>query len=203
MNTILRNAVVTFLLAVHLPAWSLDNAAPATNPLANTYFALGYDAISFKANRSGIIAATPSLSSGATIESASSNLSGVFGWKMDEHLAMQFDLVSFGSVRATDNGISKQILSSTIFSVSAILSQQVSDNLSIFGKLGGTYWGLRNQDSDKSVNDGFGPSFGAGIDFNLYGGKERMLRLEWTHYKMDGVFLNSADGLSLGALFNF
>lgn len=209
MNSIVRRSVFLCLFVMQTPAWAIDAAAaptpaPAPAPATmNGYWGIGYDAVNFRANRNGVLAQYPTLSSGTEVQPDSSNMSGIFGWRMDEHLAMQIDMIGFGSIRATDNGVSKQLFSPTLLTISAIMSQALSERVSVFGKLGGSYWYLTEQNAQSSVNDGFGLSYGAGVDFNLYGGKERMLRLEWTHYKMDGVLLDSADGLSLGALFSF
>ncbi len=131
---------------------------------------------------------------------------GFLGYRFDEILAVQCDFVGGGSIRVNDNGVNKKLFDPFLFSVSAVLNKPISENLNAFGKLGGTFWTLSQpltSAQSLTVDNGFGLSFGAGVDFNLYGGKERMIRLEWNHYKMDDVLIKSADSLTIAGIFNF
>lgn len=182
------------------------NPAPVVRPLKTGYWGIGFDVTNYAVNRSGILANFSTLPASSNIQSSSNNLRGFVGYKFDEFLGAQIDFAGLGSVRSSSGGITKQLFNPDLFSISAVLSKPISDELSMFGKLGGTYWSLRKSgaaQNDPSMNSGFGPSFGVGLDINLYGGRERMLRLEWNYYKMDGVLLNNANSLSLNALFSF
>ncbi|MDH2915308.1 MAG: hypothetical protein PXX77_00380 [Gallionella sp.] len=208
MNIFFRQIVLLGLLILPVSTWGLEAEANAsvTKPTTLGYWGIGFDLINFSANRNGVLSTFPSLTQNASIQSNSANLRGFVGFQFDEFLGAQFDLASMGSVRSTDLGVTKQLFNPTLFSISAVLNKPISENLKAFGKLGGTYWYLDQPSATQntpSLNSGFAPSFGVGLDFNLYGGSERMLRLEWNYYKMDGVLLNSANSLSLNALFNF
>jgi hypothetical protein len=196
------------MLACPLPSWALDSdPKPPAPPAFNAwYWGIGFDMTNFSTNRNGVLAAFPALTTNTSIQSNSSNLRLFAGYEFDEFLGAQFDWSGLGSVRGTDGGVSRQLFDPDLISFSAVLNQPVSDKLKLFGKLGGTYWGLRKAgaaQNDPAMNSGFGPNLGIGLDLNLYGGSERMIRLEWNYYKMDGVILNNANSLSLNALFRF
>lgn len=213
MKHYFRQIVLMSLLACPLSVWSLEYESntpasnlPTSNPTPSGYWGIGFDMINYSANRNGVLATFPSLTQNASIQSSSSNLRGFVGFRFDEFLGAQLDFASMGSVRSKDLGVTKQLFNPSLFSISAVINKPISDKLKAFGKLGGTYWYLDQPNAPQntpSLNSGFAPSFGIGLDINLYGGSERMVRLEWNYYKMDGVVLNSANSLSLNALFNF
>ncbi len=208
MKIFFRQIVLLGLLILPVSTWGLEAKAnvPDTKPATLGYWGIGFEMINFSVNRNGVLTTFPSLTQNASIQSNSANLHGFIGFQFDEFLGAQLDLASLGSVRSTDLGVTKQLFNPTLISISAVLKKPISDNLKAFGKLGGTYWYLRQPGATQdtpSMNSGFAANFGVGLDFNLYGGSERMLRLEWSYYKMDSVLLNSANSLSLNALFNF
>jgi len=208
MKDSLKHFILLGLLAFPLASKALDyDTKPATAAVSNAwYWGIGFDMTNFSANRNGVLAAFPALTTNTSIQSNSSNLRLFAGYEFDEFLGAQFDWSGLGSVRGTDGGVSRQLFDPDLISFSAVLNQPVSDKLKLFGKLGGTYWALRKAgaaQNDPSMNSGFCPNLGIGLDLNLYGGSERMIRLEWNYYKMDGVILNNANSLSLNALFRF
>ncbi len=209
MTSLLRNLALLSLLAFAAPSWSLGDALddPLAKPAAPSgYWGLGFDWMNFSMNRGGVLNTFPSLSQGANLQSSSANLHGFVGFRLDEILSVQCDLIGMGSVRVTDLGVTRKLFDPILFSVSAVMTQPLSNNLKAYGKLGGSYWSLSQPLTSTqalNLNSGFGLSFGAGLDINLYGGTDRVLRLEWNHYKMDGVLIDKADGLTLGANFSF
>jgi|GEM_PF-5010422 len=184
MKDFLNRIVLLCLLACSLPSWSLDSdSKPPVSPAFNAwYWGVGFDMTNFSANRNGVLAAFPTLTPNASIQSSSSNLRLFAGYEFDEFLGAQFDWTGLGSVRGTDSGVSRQLFDPDLISFSAVLNKPLSDKLSLFGKLGGTYWSLRKADAAQdapAMNSGFGPNIGIGLNFNLYGESERMVRLEW------------------------
>ena len=57
--------------------------------------------------------------------------------------------------------------------------------------------------NEETLESGQGLLYGAGFDVNIYSSKERIMRIEWEHHEFDQITLNSADTISVSAIFNF
>lgn len=209
MKLILRNICFINLLAFSVLTWSLEAKSDdvfKSSEVTPHYAGVGVDLINFSLNRAGVLAHVPSLTQGASFKSNATNMHVFSGYRFDEFLAVQFDLIGLGKVNVTDLGAAKELFEPRLFSISAAINRPLSDNFTAFGKLGGTSWSLKSSTDitpRPNLGAGFGLNIGAGLDINLYGSKERAMRLEWNYYKMDGIIVNSANSLTLGVIFNF
>lgn len=200
---ILHRLITLITLALPLAANAMDTPLPPTH---QGYWGVGYNMTKFSTNRNGVLTTFNTLSPATSVDGATSNLAAFAGWRFDELLAAQMDMFTGGSVRATDAGVQKKLFEVSLLTISAVANHKLSDQLNLYGKLGGTFFMLSQpltSNASLTVDNGFGPSFGVGLDYNLYGGSERMLRLEWNYYRMDNVLLSNANGLTLSALFQF
>jgi hypothetical protein len=194
VHTFLRRLVFVLGLAVAFPLW-------AQSP-SGLYGGLGLDFSRITPMRDSIIS-TLGLPSTTKIDGDSFNLALYGGYRFDDFFALQAELSSGGTVRATNAGQTTELFDVSMFTISARLSLLQSERMTMYGKLGGTFWAFTegSGSSALTLNDGFGPSLGAGLDINLYGGGERRLRLEWTHHRFDGVLVKSANSFTIGAVF--
>lgn len=187
-------------VAVSGLAWSSDSQAGLES--SAPYIAIGLNSTNYSLNKNNIVAGFTGLTQAAVVETNSYNLVASFGYRFDQHMGVQGDIVSGGSVQATEAGVSTKLFDVSQITLSALLHTKVSENLGLYGKLGGTFLQIRNINQTSTKDDhGFGPSIGAGVDYNIFGSKDRTLRFELSHFVFREVMINSADSLTISTVF--
>jgi hypothetical protein len=166
---------------------------------------LGYS--SFNLNETNLINSSPDLNPGAQFDDSATtfNLSGA--WIMDDHFAMELDLVFAGDVTVTDSGIKSKLFDVITLATTLAYTQRVSEGIKLFGRFGVHFWDISEGSSygyySNSINSAVDLTYGLGVDFSLFGNRARQLRLQWNHYVYDGVFINDNDIISLNLMFVF
>ncbi|MDH5764782.1 MAG: outer membrane beta-barrel protein [Gammaproteobacteria bacterium] len=124
------------------------------------------------------------------------------GITLDEYLGFEASYTEIGSI-ALDNGNTQQkMFDADMFNINAILRTPISENISIFGKLGVSYWSTYDEDLNV-MESGNGIIYGAGFDFNIYGNNNRTLRVDWQHQEFENITFTDADTITATAIFNF
>ncbi len=141
------------------------------------------------------------LTSGAAIDDKVYGVSAYAGYRFDEHLAVQVDGSLGGTVTASDNGTVSELFKALLYSVSAVAGADLWQGLRAYVKVGATRWSL-SQGSNEIVA-GFAPSVGVGVDADLFGSRQRKMRIEWTRVQMSRDFMKSTDVFVLGGVLQF
>jgi len=124
------------------------------------------------------------------------------GYQFDPLLSMEFGYTSFGEIVMTNDEAKRNLFDVDGAYVSAIATQPISKNVDVLAKGGMFFWSLNDSD-DNSIEDGQGLTYGAGLNINFYGNKERSLLIEWEHYSFSGVALKEADSIGASLKFKF
>ena len=124
------------------------------------------------------------------------------GYQFDPLLGIEFGYTSFGEIVMSNGQAKSNIFDVDGVYVSATATRPLSKNIDVLAKGGMFFWSL-NDDDMNSIEDGQGLTYGAGLDINLYGGKERTLLIEWEHYSFSDVALKEADTIGASIKFNF
>ncbi len=191
------------VLVVVLTLLSMNAAAQE----GNFSIGVGIGHSQFDLNEPNIINSYPELNTGAQFDDSATtlNLSGT--WIMDDHFALEFDLVLAGDVTATDSGQKFKLFDVTTLATTLAYNQRVSENIKLFGRFGVHLWDISAGSShgyyNNSINSAVDLTYGFGADFSLFGNRARQLRLQWNHYEYDGVFINDNDIFSVNIVFVF
>jgi OOP family OmpA-OmpF porin len=123
------------------------------------------------------------------------------------HFGLEGAYVDLGDVRYSGSFSGTPVSGGKVelkgYNIAAMLSYPMSEEFSLFGKLGIFLWELRASDTTggrpfSSSNRGRDVSFGLGAGYNL--GRHLAVRAEWERFKLDDV---GADLLSAGLLWRF
>ncbi len=173
--------------------------------VSSVYFGVGLNATRFSPSTSDLSASYPSLSPSSELNTTSYNLAGYVGYNFDSFLGAELDLIAGGSVSADTAGQQVKLFDVSLLTISAVFNHQLSDRVNLFGKLGGTAWGFTqtNSTANSPENSGVSPSIGLGMDINLYGGKERQMRIEWMRTNFNNGILSNANCFTISGLFSF
>ncbi len=166
---------------------------------------LGYS--SFNLNETNLINSSPDLNPGAQFDDTATTLNLSGAWLMDDHFALELDLVFAGDITASDSGIKYKLFDVTTLATTLAYNQRVSENIKLFGRFGVHLWDISEGSSSgyysNSISSAVDLTYGLGADFSLFGDRSRQLRLQWNHYEYDGVFINDNDILSVNIVFVF
>ena len=166
---------------------------------------LGYS--SFNLNETNLINTNPDLNPGAQFDDTATTLNLYGAWLMDDHFAMELDLVFAGDITASDSGIKYKLFDVTTLATTLAYNQRVSEGIKLFARFGVHLWNISDGSSSgyysNSISSAVDLTYGLGVDFSLFGNRARQLRLQWNHYEYDGVFINDNDIFSLNLIFVF
>lgn len=124
------------------------------------------------------------------------------GYHFDPLLGVELGITSFGEI-VMDNALGQRnIFTADSAYVAATATRPITQNIDIVGKLGMSFWEL-NDNADNNIESGQGLMYGAGVDINLYGNKDRSLLIEWEHYNFSGVSLKEANQVGASLVFRF
>lgn len=186
--------IASILLMISIPAFSEEG---------DFYFGLGIGQSQFKLNEPTLINSYL-LSNNSTFSDTSTAISFYSGIKLDEYLSLEADIVLTGDITATSNLQTTKLFNVSGLSLTAMLSTQLSERVTLFGRMGAIFWDIsESSDNLTTINNAVDITYGGGLDINLYGSADRQLRLQWNHYEYDGVFINSSDAFTASLLFLF
>lgn len=203
-------APFAILLLLSAPAWSDEkdkDKDKAGSDSSMSFISVGLGYYNYSLNYSNLVKLLPGISPGDSVDSRSSgfNISG--GWLFQKNLGLQFDLAASGAVTYTRaGGTTQKIFDPSIFSMSVLFWQDVSSNMDVYAKVGGTFWGFQSNSNNPIANsDSFGPNVGAGFDYRISGTRKNGMaaRLEWNYYRGQNILVNHANSVSANLLFMF
>ena len=187
------------LVAMIQPAFADTGQEPPTTPW---YFGLGIGESIQGLNKSNIAsafsAATPA--SSYNHDDFTFNIYG--GYFLDRLLAVEFGFTELGNVIATTNGASSKLFNIYSIYIDTVMLHRYNKNAAIYAKVGAHFWDIGTS-SGSSITNGTDLTLGAGIELNIYGGNNRVVRVEWVHYQFDKVYLDSSDTLTLNLVFKY
>lgn len=193
----MKKGLFVFIISITL---IITSTAGAAHPAF--YLGLGIGHSSFDFNNSNIVSDFRQLSDAGTISDDATTFDFYGGIPLDEFLSLEFDLVLAGDVTAREAGRSSKLFDVSTFDVTAMLSKQVSANTRMFGRLGAHMWDISESGGAlDTINNAVDVTFGLGADINLYGSTSRQLRVQWNHYRYDGIYIEDNNILSISLLF--
>ena len=166
------------------------------------YFGAGISSTSLtidSANASAIFSGHDEI----TADENQASLELLFGIKLDEYLTLEFGVADLGKINAINNSQPTQLLSVSNFFIDTSLETKLSENISVFGKVGLSLWNTKLGHAKDSYEEGNGLLYGVGLDLNLYGGSNRKLRFEVKRYDFDSLYLEKADTASMTLMLYF
>jgi hypothetical protein len=201
-----RNTKLLALLTL-LSMNAVSDESNTTNDEGSFSIGVGLGYSSLNLNETNIINSYPELNTGAQFDdtATSFNLSGA--WIMDNHFALEFDLVLAGDITATDSGREYKLFDVTTLATTVAYNYRISESTKIFGRFGVHLWDISAGESygyySHSLSSAVDLTYGLGVDFSLFGNRSRQLRMQWNHYEYDGVLINDNDILSVNLVFVF
>ena len=176
--------------------------AELSYPPVNVYAGVGLVNSRYNTNDKQL-SATFDTGGTATYDSSNSSMAMFAGYRFDTYLALQLSYSDIGEIIQNDAALKQSLFGTDVVNISAVMTYPVTAGLGIFGKLGAFSWELDIADPADYSTSGAGISYGAGLDYNLYGSNQRHLRLEWDHYDFNEIFIDSVDTATLSLVFQF
>ena len=199
-STIFQKAVFASLILAS--AYSTELLADTTyNNGLGWYYSVGVTSTNLKSNEKNLSSIYNNNNS-ASFNHSGNAFKATAGYQIDPILGLEFGFTSFGEIVMTDNQSMRNVFDSDGVYVAATTRQKLTPNIDGFAKLGMFFWTLYD-DNDDTIEDGQDLTYGLGLEFDLYGGKERTLVIEWEHYSFSGVALEEADSIGASLKFNF
>lgn len=201
MKNLISNGGAMVFAATMLASVSSTSYAEISSPVGG-YFGIGVNNSDFSINKQNAVTSNQ-LSNQSSFEDGSGGGLDIFaGIKLDEHLAVELGYSDIGSITINDGVSQTEFLSAESLYIDTVISKDLTSNIDMFVKMGISLWELRDA-NDRVTEDGTGINYGAGLDVNFYGNKERVMRIQWQHQEFDGITLEGADSISASMVFNF
>jgi len=124
------------------------------------------------------------------------------GYQYDPFLGLEVGYTSFGEMVMSGNGAKSNLFNTDGIYFSTTVTKPITKNITATAKAGMFFWTLFDN-ADDPLEVGQGMTYGAGLDLNLYGGKERTLLVEWEHYAFSDVSLKDGDTIGVNLKFNY
>jgi len=124
------------------------------------------------------------------------------GYQYDPLLGLEFGYTSFGEMVMSGNSAKSNLFNTDGIYFSTTATKAITKNVTATAKAGMFFWTLYDNAYDP-LEEGQGITYGAGLDLNLYGGKERTLLIEWEHYSFSDVSLKDGDTIGASIKFNY
>jgi hypothetical protein len=166
----------------------------ATKPF--TYWGLGVGHTQLTAKQENL----PGVSSSAKLDSGSGNFNIFAGMQIDPYLGMELGYQTGASLVANEAGTAKEVMAVNFTSIAATIGSPFNETFGMYGKVGGVFWRY-NFTGDNTSRHGFAPTFGVGMNINLYGDTVRQLRVEYNYHLLETTYLKRAGALSINAVF--
>lgn len=193
-----NSSLITLLLAL----FTSINASASDD---NSFTAgIGIGASQFQLNKPSLVSSYNQLSNSSSFSEDATAFSIFAGMTLDEYLSLEMDLILSGDVTAKEGNSSIKLFDITGLSITSVLSKQVSPKIRLFSRIGAHFWDIsEGSDSEESISSAVDLTYGAGINFNLYGSRSRQFRFQWNRYHFDDVFIKTNDIFSVSLIFLF
>jgi len=171
--------------------------APPDNPW---YFGLGIGSSFPGFNKSNIANSF----SAATTSSSYNNDDFTFniygGYFLDGLLAVEFGFTELGDAIATTNDTSSNLFKIYSIYVNSLMVHRYNKNAAIYTKVGAHFWDI-GRNNGSSLTTGTDLLLGTGVELNIYSSDNRVVRVGWTRYLLDKVYLDATDTVTLDLVF--
>lgn len=174
-------------------------ASPATPPW---YFGMGIGQALLGLNKGNLANSFTAATSASSFNHDDFTFAIYAGYFLDPLLALELGYARLGNVITTSSGASTKLFNTDTFYVDTVLLHRYNKNAAIYAKVGAHFWDIA-PDSGSSISNGTDLMLGTGIELNIYGGSNRMARVELMHYQFDKVYLDSTDTLTLNLVFKY
>jgi len=124
------------------------------------------------------------------------------GYQFDPLLGVELGVTRFGEIVMDSIPVQRNLFTVDAVYVDAVVTRPVFKNIDVQAKLGMSFWSLTDDD-ENDIESGQGLTYGAGLNIDIYGSKERTLLIEWERYNFSGVALKEADVISASIKFRF
>lgn len=122
------------------------------------------------------------------------------GYVLDPLLSVEFGLTDLGNTIATTSGTSTKLFNIYSAYIDTIMAHRYNRNASLYIKVGAHFWDI-STNSGSSVTSGTDLMLGTGVEMNLSATAGRVIRVEWTRYQFDRIYVDSSDTLTLDLVF--
>ena len=132
------------------------------------------------------------------------------GYMFNRHFGVEGAYVNLGEVSYSGDFFGLPVTGGKVevsgFNVAALGSYPITEQFSVFGKIGLFIWEVEASDTTGGVpfsakEDGTDISFGVGLGYNFT--RNLGVRLEWERFKVEAVSKADADLISLGVVWRF
>lgn len=137
----------------------------------------------------------------AQLSESVANLNLLAAYRFDDFLSMELEFNLPSGMVAEYGQTRTKLFDPSGMSLTASLGHNITPRIRPYVSLGAYSWDISKTDSFDSIDSGLGLAYNVGFDINLFGGKERIMRLQWSHQTFDNVYLESAETLSLSVMF--
>jgi len=171
-------------------------------PATPWYFGLGIGTSLLGINKSNLVNSFNAATSASRFSHDDFAFDIYAGYFLDRLLALEFGYAELGNVIASTSGSSTKLFNTYSFYIDTMMLHRYNKNAAIYAKIGAHFWDIGTT-SGSTITNGANLMLGAGIELNIYSGTARSIRVEWTRYQFDKVYLNSSDTLTLNLLFRY
>jgi len=187
------------LLVMTHPAFADPTQEMSTTPW---YFGLAIGTSLLGLNKSNLVSSFSAATTASSFNHDDFTFSIYGGYLLDRLLAVEFGFAQLGSVIATTSGVSSKLFNISSLYIDTLMMHRYNKNAGIYARVGAHFWDIGTS-SGSSISNGTNLMLGAGIELNIYGGADRVIRVEGTHYQFDRVYLDSSDTLTLNLVFKY
>ena len=179
---------------------SLATADSRINEEQGIHYGIGIGLALPAHNETNIINAFDAASNNSSMNTDDFSFKLFGGYRFDPILLLEFGISDLGNTIATTNGNPSKLFNTYTAYTNAIMTHRYNDKVALFGKVGAHFW---NHGPNRSTRlaEGTDLLLGAGLEFNLYSGSNRVLRIEWDRYLFDNIYIDTIDTLTLNLVF--
>ena len=166
-------------------------------------FGIGVGQSSFQLKQASIIANYSGLTSSSSFTDSSTTLLFSGGVQLDPYLSLNLEYLAQGDIKATESLVQKKLFDVSTLTFAVGLHHEFNERFNGYARLGVHMWDATTGSDFDSVDGTVDLTYGIGMDINIYGGRERLMRIQWDRYDYDGVYLDSSDVISISLMFIF
>jgi len=166
----------------------------------NSYYGLGIGLSLLAYNSSNIATAFAAASSNSSLNNNDFSVNVFGGYQLDPFLGLEFGVGQLSNTIVTTNGTPTKLFNTYTAFIDATMSHRYNDQTTLFGKIGAHFWNL-GSNSSTTLTEGTDLSLGTGLEFNLSGDTGHVMRIGWTHYLFNNIYIDKIDTVSLHLVF--
>jgi len=202
MKRVIKSGIVMIIL-VGLVSNSNADEWQTVTPVDPWYFGLGIGKTVIAVNKPSLVSGFSSIATPSSTFNHDDLAFNIYsGYKLDKLLSLEFGLSELGSAIATTNGAASKLFNIYTLFFNTTARHRYNKNAIFFGKIGAHSWSLGSSLNTTHAT-GTDLLLGAGIELNLFKNINRKIRIEWSHYFFDKVYIDSVDALTINLIFNY